>query len=199
MKAEEWRAIVVTTMVILCAIIIYPYAQGLVPKEPGDNFLGAGILNQEGLAQDYFPLGFNEKPGAIWNIYVSNQMGAVQYLSVRVKLTNSTGQSPDSVYCIPSEGIQLMEERVMVLDGEELLIPLNWTLANYTVYNNTARISSVIINNHSQNVTLVDSGGMFKMIFEIWVYNSVSGDFTFIWSSNNQNRCSWAQLSFDVT
>jgi hypothetical protein len=138
-----------------------------------------------------------------WHIYVYNHAGSAQYISVRVKLLNSTDTTPDENYSEKARSQHLYEFRRLVARNTSWDMPLNWTISNVStgLDDRYVMINGLDLNNHPIEGLDVTSlrGKDFRMIIELWKYDMEVKAFVFEgFPENDNNRGAWNQIWFNL-
>jgi hypothetical protein len=169
-------------------------------------------VGKNGTTSDYYPSNKDNNntnvllPGqkVSWNIYVYNHAGSAQYVSVRIKLLNSTDATPDENYYSPeAHSKDLYEFRRLLARNSSWIIPLNWTVSNVSTDLNHRYviIKGLDIDNHDVDGLNVASlqGKDFRMIIELWKYDMEDRAFVFQgFPENDNNRGAWNQIWFNL-
>ncbi len=168
------------------------------------SFLSINTLGGNMTMENYYPgetstvsVGDNVS----WYISVYNRMGEPEYLSVRVKLLNSTHESPDVAMNLPSPKHHIFEIKQLLMNNSTWTIPLSWTLTEVEKEGNHAVIRSLNMNGidiSDLNIRSAD-GNNFRMVIELWRYDRQLGDFSFAWSSDSDKSSVWNQIWFNVS
>ena len=138
-----------------------------------------------------------------WHIYVNNHAGSAEYVSVRIKLLNSTDATPDENYSGEARSQHLYEFRQLLARNSTWNIPLNWTISNVSadLDHGYVIIKGLYINNHrveGLNVTSLQ-GKEFRMIIELWKYDMEDKAFVFQgFPENDNNKGAWNQIWFNL-
>ena len=172
------------------------------PEEP---YFAGWILGSEGTAQHYFP---NDNPSIVlreevsWTLGVSNHMGSLQYVVLRVKLLNSTMTSPNATLGQPSPAPTIVEFARILLDNETWSIPFVWEILNYTYIPNDEglRITDLSINQNlfTGQFASTASGQNLRFVFEVWYYDTTNDDLAFAWQTQGVVQAVWTQIWFNV-
>lgn len=168
------------------------------------SFLGINTLGSNMAMENYYPgetSMVNVGDNISWYVNVYNRMGEPEYLSVRVKLLNSTHENPDAVRNIPSPEDHIFETKQLLMNNSTWTIPLSWTLTEIEKQENYAVIRSLTMNGMDVNDLNVRSadGNNFRMVIELWRYDRELGDFSFAWSSDADKSSVWNQIWFNVS
>ena len=138
-----------------------------------------------------------------WHIYVYNHAESAEYVSVRIKLLNSTDATPDENYSGGATGQDLYEFKRLLARNSSWDIPLDWTISNVStdLDHRHVTIKGLDVNNHhvgGLNVTS-QQGEEFRMVIELWKYNMEDTAFVFQgFPENDNNRGAWNQIWFNL-
>jgi len=136
-----------------------------------------------------------------WYVGVTNLMGNVQLVSIRVKLGNETISPPNDTQGLSSPAPLIAEFMRSIQDNKTWELPIVWRLLNVSSVEGSTRILELQINN--QSVLVQDSsardGYNFRLIFELWTWNVDSGALEFGWWTATEHRVVWLQLWFNAT
>ena len=67
------------------------------------------------------------------------------------------------------------------------------------VKNISHQIEEININDEPIAINIIaDQNMMYKIIFELWIYDDVQGSFLFGWDFQQERNCVWNQLWFNV-
>jgi hypothetical protein len=169
---------------------------------PKERFLSISTLGSNMMAEDYYPNGksiIDRGDSVNWYLNVYNRMGDVEYVSVRIKLLNSTDVTPNDSSNIPSPMNTIIEIKKTLTNNSTWTIPLNWSITEIDEVQNYNVIKSLDINGVGiDDINVKDSNGTFRMIVELWRYNTEKGTFSFAWSSGLDDRSAWNQIWFNV-
>ena len=181
------QALVVLGLVLLLIIAI-ALISAFWPKAE-QQFIELGLLGKDGTATEYYS---NDNPTITsgtqinWFIYTHNQMSGSQYITVKVKLLNSAMQAPNDNENEPSPYASIDEFPVFLHVNGTQLIPFSWSILDAVSQNDSIVINSLLINGQTVNVNpSVASTSSFCMVFELWVYNQSSQEYSFGWDSGN--------------
>jgi len=202
MSLDDWHL----TFILICTVLIVaafiPVVSAFLPRNE-EPFFALAVLGENGMAEHYYPdENSTIKVGTEvhWFIYIYNHMGKSQYVSIRVKILNSTIMTPNSTSCTPSEAPTTHEIRRILLENQTWSYPFNWILQNVTKFDNSTTINSLLINGERlQSNIRARNGYNFRLVFELWVYDPSSDDLVFGWKSGQEPSCAWNQIWFNVT
>lgn len=202
MSLDDWHFIFVSVCLVLIVTASVPVITAYLPKRE-EPFFELAVLGENGKVELYFPNNdTNVQTGEDihWNVYVYNHMGETKYVALRIKFLNSTMAAPNSTLCVPSQAPLLYEVQHILLNNETWLFPLNWTLTSVSQDREVVFIKSLDINGEvlSTNLEAIQ-GHNFRVVLELWVYDSVSDSFAFGWFSGQQLSCVWNEVWFNAT
>jgi hypothetical protein len=169
----------------------------------GEAFFALAVLGEEGMTDHYYPddnpeIEVGEK--VLWNLYLHNKMGDIQYVAVRVKLINSAMTAPNSSTCSSSSGSSFYEVRQVLQNDEIWVYPFSWFISEIENVSNQVEIIELSVNANSYEVQVeAGDGNIFRMIFELWVYDSETDVFEFGWNLGDESYCAWTQIWFNAT
>jgi len=170
---------------------------------PQERFLSISTLGSNMMTENYYPgdsstinVGDNVK----WYLNVYNRMGSAEYISLRVKLLNSTQTIPDDTLHVPSPENQIIEMKYMLMNNSTWVIPLTWTVTEVEEQQDYIVIKSLELNGiHVDQLNVRSLNGRdFRIIVELWRYDLETGNFAFAWSSGLEERSAWNQIWFNV-
>jgi hypothetical protein len=175
---------------------------------PSEKFFQFYVLGSDQSVGNYYPnnltrivIGENIR----WNLGLVNDMGSVQFVSIRVKVGNQTIDAPNDTMALPSPAPFITEFKHFMQNNETWQIPFDWQIANAaTTPDGHVRIQELTIDNqtYALNVPLTCSSMnscSFRLIFELWTWNVDSADFQFGWWNGNQQQIAWLQVWFSLT
>jgi len=150
-------------------------------------FFELGLLGSAKRAEQYYPNDdsvLNVGSQVNWHLYVHNHMGSYQNVIVRVKLLNSTMELPNDREHKPSPFSFFVEFPLSLSINETLLVPFSWSILEAISQNDSIIIKRLILNDQVFEVHVpASSDSFFRMVFELWVYDQASQEFTFAWGS----------------
>jgi hypothetical protein len=180
-------------------------------ERPDERFLSLSTLGKNDTKTDYYPSNNNNNnnttilPGqkVSWHIHAYNHAASAEYVSIRIKLLNSTDPMPDENYSAEPRSHYLLEFRRLLARDSSWIVPLNWAISNVSIDpdHKYVIIKGLDINNHHVNGLNVTSlqGKDFKMIIELWKYNMADKAFVFQGFPENDNKKgAWNQIWFNL-
>lgn len=201
-KSRDFKYVV--AFAIIATIISSGVALRTLNPPPGEQYFAMWVLGANGLAEHYYPndnLYFGIDEPLNWTIGVQNQMHAIEYVVVQVKLLNSSLTWPDNQTGTPSPVPPLLEFARVLTSNETWSIPFNWMLVAVTrsYSRETITIRSLSINQNQLNVTYVSAyPGRFRFVFELWFYDETSNQLVFSQPTNAGPRSVWTQIWFNA-
>ena len=184
---QEAKKPILSILVFLLSIIfIVAFLSNFWPKQE-KWFIELGLLGKDMTADAYFP---NENPTINigitndWFIFVHNHLGTPQYVNIKLKLLNSTMELPDDRKHEFSEATSFIEFSLMLSANEDAILPFSWSVINAEAENDSVIIERLLINQQQVDVDVSDSENFyFRIVFELWVQDPVSGEYQFGWDS----------------
>jgi len=195
----------VWVMVFIVLFIVFEtVAYVSTTPRPTEQFFQLYVLGANRLAADYYP---NDDPNirlgdaVPWYLGVSNFMGSVQLVALRVKLGNQTIQSPNDQNATASQAPVVMELQRVLQDNETWEFPFVWRILNATSTGGVTRILGLMVNNQTYPLVGVEArdGYDFRFIIELWTWSVDSNAFQFGWYAGPEQRVAWLQVWFNAT
>jgi hypothetical protein len=182
-KPKRVLSVVALTALMLTAIVLI---SNFWPKYEMQ-FMELGLLGKEKMASNYF----SEDKNIVslgdqinWYIYVHNHMGSSQIVIIKVKLLNSTMEVPNDRENEPSSSIPVAEFPLSLSNNETLMVPFSWKITEAVLQNASVSLRELNVNEQMIDVNVSDfSNSFFRIVFELWIQDQVSGDYKFGWSS----------------
>jgi len=173
-------------------------------RDSQESYLALTLLNSERKIGNY--LGddnvVKENEVQSWIVDVRNSMPKTEYVTVKIKLLNSTHLGPDDSANTPSPESELTQFKYAISPDSHWQMPLDWSITGLERQDHNLIIKKMIINDQAidhLNIQAVN-GEHFRFVIELWTYDSKIDDFTFDWSSSSEEQRSvWNQIWFDVT
>ena len=150
-------------------------------------FIELGLLGRDMMADAYFSnadstVDLGEQNS--WFIYIHNHMDSAQDVCVRVKILNSTMELPKDRKHQYSNATYLIEFPQKISMNETALIPFSWSISQSETISDSIIIKRLKINEHHFDVEISSSFvSSFRLVFELWVLDSDSGEYQFGWES----------------
>jgi uncharacterized membrane protein len=162
------------------------------------------LLGSDGLTENYFP---NNNPNLIsgepvnWTVGVYNHMAALEYVVVRVKLLNATQTGPNEQTGVGSPVAEIYEFARVLTSNETWAIPFTWAILNMSPIDGNVVITRLTINGTTitGNLAQAREGINFRLVFELWFYDTNTGNLVFSWSTPTSTYSVWTQLWFNAT
>jgi hypothetical protein len=201
-SAQDFRYLL--AFIVVATIVASGVAYGVLNPPPAEQFYAMYILGSNGLAENYYP---NNNPNLTvgepvnWTMGIYNHMGSLQYVVVRVKLLNSTLQSPNELSGTPSSVAPLLEFARVLVNNETWSIPFVWKLLGVSSSAGEVLITGISINQVvlRGNLGKAVSGINYRLVFELWFYDIATNDLVFSWHTQSTQHSVWTQIWFNVT
>lgn len=193
--------VIFITLLVLCEVVGYVTTM----SPPEEQFFQLYLLGANHTASDYYPQsGSKISRGQLvtWYLGVVDNMGDVQLVSVRVKLSNRTIATPGDEPNSESPAPVVTEFTRFLQNNETWELPFIWSISNVTLTNGLARILTVQINNETYQIpdwSASNGGYHFRLIFELWTWQTDSNGYEFGWTAGGEQHVAWLQVWFDMT
>ncbi|MGD0177516.1 MAG: hypothetical protein ABSA50_09870 [Candidatus Bathyarchaeia archaeon] len=186
-------------LLIVCELMVYV---GTTPR-PSEQFFQIYILGANHTATRYYPrndpdLGIDEP--VTWYLGVTDNMGTVQLVSLRIKISNMTIKPPDDKG-LESPAPTVTDFAKFLQNNETWEMPFVWSISNATLAGGSTRILNLEINNETYQISdwMATNGYNFRLIIELWTWQTDSNAWGFGWNSDGENRTAWLQVWFNMT
>jgi hypothetical protein len=202
MLTQSRRDLLVVFITLLIVFEMIAYV-ATTPR-PQEQFFQFYVLGANHLAADYYPSNNSDirlAEPVKWYIGVTDLMGNVQFVSIRVKLGNETISPPNDTEGLPSPAPLVTEFMRFIQNNEAWELPFVWQISNFSSINDSTRILELQINNQTFSVpdSWARSGHNFRLIFELWVWNVDTAGLEFGWYAGAEHRVAWLQIWFNAT
>ena len=201
-SSRNQRTLIVIFFTLLVVFEMIAYV-ATTPR-PHEQFFQLYVLGANRMASDYYPnnnaeIGVGEP--VTWYLGVSNFMGTVQLASIRVKASNQTIAPPDDQQGLESPAPVVTDFARYLQDNETWETPFIWRISNASLSNGHTRILMLQINNETYQIPdwSASNGHNFRLIFELWTWQTDSNGFEFGWTTNGEHRIAWLQVWFNMT
>jgi uncharacterized membrane protein len=188
------------TLLIICEMLAYV---ATTPR-PQEQFFQLYVLGANHMAADYYPNNNTDisigEP-VTWYLGVTDNMGSVQLVSVRVKMGNQTIKPPDDQNGTESPAPLVTEYMRVLQDNETWETPFVWTITDAVSTGNSTRLLTLEFDNETYKLQdSTASGGInFRLIFELWTLQVDTDTFQFGWIASGEHRVAWLQVWFNMT
>jgi len=191
---------VLITLLVVCEVIAYV---ATTPR-PQEKFFQLYVLGAKRMAADYYPNNDTDirlGESVHWYVGVTDNMGNVQLVVIRVKLGNQTIPSPNDTQATPSPAPLVTEFSRFIQNNETWEFPFVWQIVNAVPVDGSTRILELAINDETfelQGPSARD-GYNFRLIIELWTWDVESAAVQFGWQADGERRVAWLQLWFNAT
>ena len=194
----------IITLFLVLAIISEMGAYVALTPRPTQQFFQFYVLGKNGLARDYYPQNNPDlrlASNISWYLGVTNFMGNMQLVEIRLKLGNETTTPPNDTTDTPTSAPELLAFDRALIDNETWEFPFVWSITNDTTTAGTTRILTVQINNQTYQTSDWSAlkGYNFRLILELWVWQGDTNTFEFGWGNSAGRRTAWLQLWFNMS
>jgi hypothetical protein len=168
-----------------------------------DQYFQLYVLGASGSVGGYYPHNSTDLfigDTARWYVGVTNSMGLVQLVEVRIKLGNSTIAGPDIAGTNSSVAQQVDSSYRFLRENETWEFPLFWKVTNASINGNTTTITQLQMGNQTVGVDIsAVNASKFRMIIELWTLDASSDSFQYGWMAGPNHHAAWLQVWFNVT
>jgi hypothetical protein len=174
----------------------------LIPENQ-EIFFVMAILGPYQTADQYYPMndpniGLNTPLS--WHLYLHNRMNQTQSVRVKVKLLNSTLQSPNSSLGIPSPASTVIEITQLLTVNETRIYPFLWQITDIVYTEDSIILNELQINDsYIRANSISTNSNSFRLVFELWLFDEKSQQFEFNRTYLEKSLCVWNQIWFNVT
>jgi len=203
LKSTQNKRTLIAIFIVLIVIAETAAFVATTPR-PHEQFFQFYVLGSNGLAADYYPQNnpnLHVASPVSWYVGVTNFMGNVQLVEIRLKLGNETTIPPNDTTDTPASAPELVAFDRALMDNETWEFPFVWSITNATTTAGSIRILRIQINNETYQISnwSATDGYDFRLILELWAWQTNTDMFTFGWNSNGEYRTAWLQLWFNMT
>lgn len=183
-KLEDFKAVFVALGLVGVLLFSYPTLSLILHFPGGEKFSELWILGPTHSSENY---PFNIEANVSYLVYVgvANHMGSSCYYAIYLKFRNQTEPLPNSTAGNPSSLPILYEHRMLIQDGQNWELPLNFSFQNVSFYGDKCFIEALTVNNLTFRVdkpALWDAnnrGYYYQLFIELWIFNVDSKIFQF--------------------
>jgi|SRR5207237_5611949 len=174
-------------------------------SKPSQSFIGFGIYSQNGL-QGYLPnsnLTVSVRQTVNWTFAVTNRMNMAEFVMIHTIIGNSSTTPPNATTpsTPPNATALLGATEQFINDGETSRINFTWTIeSSYQIaqltYLNVSIDGQSAVSSAPVGTT---SGRNFRLIFELWTFDPVSGSFQYGYPGQTSQVGVWLQVWFNAS
>jgi len=201
-SSQNRRTLIVVfiTLLIICEMVAYV---ATTPR-PREQFFQLYILGANHMAADYYPnndTNIHLGEPVTWYLGVTDNMGTVQLVSIRVKIGNQTVKPPDDTQALESPAPIVTEFMRFIQNNETWETPFVWSISDAVSSGNSTRILTLQIHNETYQIQdcSASNGHNFRLIFELWTWQADTNAFEFGWTAGGEHRVAWLQVWFNMT
>jgi len=201
-KITEHRFTLFLILFISLTVIFSSATFYVMSGKPSQPFIGLGVSSPTGL-QRYIPSNLSVPVGQTlnWTIAVTNRMNKAEFVMIIVRVgTNSSTLTPNAT--APSTTFpEIGRTDQFVNDGETSGINFTWIIqSSYQ----TGGLTYLNISMNGQSAVSsapvgTVSGRDFRLIFELWTFDTASGSFQYGYPGLNSQVGVWLQVWFNAS
>jgi hypothetical protein len=175
-------AVVAILGLLICSTSIWGQS---LPKPSEERFSEMYLLNASNNSTSGLPNSLTAGKEYVVTLGVGNHMAEPQYYIVKIKFTNNSDSLPNILEKKPSNLSTLYNYNVFLNDGRNWEENLTFSFSNFTFYNSSMLIPSIVINDVAidvnKNLTLNNSTSrpFCEIIAELWIYNASNDSFSY--------------------
>ena len=184
LKLDDYRAIFIAAALIGILLLVSPTLSLVLHTSGGEEFSALWILGSEDMAENY-PLNIRTNEAYKVLVGVENHMGHSCYYAVYVKFRHKSEPLPDVGNGMPSSLPPLLKYHVFLSNGECWEKDVIFSFSGVSFEDNVCRCEYLKVNGSSSFVNKTvewnneSSGYYYNLFFELWRYDSASGDFQY--------------------
>jgi uncharacterized membrane protein len=170
--------------------------------KPSQSFIGFGLYSQRGL-QGYIPstnLTVPTNRAVNWTFAIANRMNKAEFILIVARIGNSTTPPPNATTTSTTMRELSRTERFMN-DGATSRINFTWTIVSR--YQAAGLVYLNVSINGESSLTSAPIGakpdGFFRLVFELWTFDPVSGSFQYGYPAQSSQVGSWLQVWFKTS
>jgi uncharacterized membrane protein len=202
LKLKEYYIFFIVIYIVLIIITLFPVILTYFPDR-NQNFVTMAILGDKGMAENYYPkndpnIEIHEEVN--WQLYISNKKKDTIFISIKIKISNSTVELPKSTSCIPNPATSIYEIQRIIEGNETWIKPITWKLEKFSITDNIIKLEGIKINDKVIDLNTVSKKGYnFRLIFELWLYDLKNNNFHFVSKDGDMEQCVWNQIWFNFS
>lgn len=189
------------TATIIALIIYSSFAYLALTNRPAEEFFELGLLNKDKIASEYFPKNNDtliKNTTIIWYLYSTSFFRIPQLIKIIVKLGNNETRIPDS-NGTPSNALELYSWYSFMNYNKTKYFLFEWKILDVKEINGRLYITLNLNNTTTMTPSLgIAKGEKFRMIFELYTYDTASNQFILGWNFQGERKVLWLQIWFSV-
>jgi hypothetical protein len=170
--------------------------------KPSQSFIGFAVYSQRGL-QGYLPnsnLAVPVGQALNWSFVVTNRMNRAEFVMIIARIGNSSTPTPNAT--TPTTTLpELGRMERFINNGATSRINFTWTIESRNQNSGLVYLNVSINRQSSLSSAPVGTkpGGFFRLIFELWTFDPVSGSFQYGYPAQTSQVGSWLQVWFKAS
>ncbi len=162
--------------------------------------MGFAVYSETGSLSGYVPgspLSVPLNQTVHWRLQVTNMMGTVQFARVIVRLGNLSTTTPTVNESGDAPVLGVLEK--FVATGGTESMNFNWTILK-TIKSGQRESVRLSVNGGTPITPPVigENGQDFRLVFELWTYDTGSGSFQYGWRGSSSRVGTWLQVWFNA-
>ena len=202
-KIGEYKSYIILGSILAILIVSISYISSIWPRSQ-EKFFELGLLNKNMKAENFFasnasvrnerdPYLFDENVISIndpikWNIFLGNHMGSNQLVKIKVKFISSdpVEPMPDDRNHEPSAIATSFEIPVYLKADQTVLVPFVWSVSKVSYKFEYDELKRLTINDKPIPLYVRSYDSRFRIVFELWVWDSSKNDFVYGWNTGKE-------------
>ncbi len=184
LNLENHKIFYITITAILALLIASPALQHFFVYPQSEFFTEMWLLGPDKKAENY-PYNITQNVNNQVYLGLSNHLKHCGYYLVEVKAHNQTTPGPDTFAGTASNLPTLYSMNLFVADDQTLQVPVNFSFDysksgdNISFKSLTLNGDKISLNGYSTSWNSTNTDFYFKLVFELWLYNSTLGTFQY--------------------
>lgn len=180
MDIERYKVTFIVVTAIITLLVASPALQRILVYPQTEFFTELWLLGPNHKAENY-PYNITNNGENMVYLGISNHLGYCGYYVLQIKLRNQTQLGPDSFNKTASPQPSLYNISLFVADNQtletQITFKFNYNTVESIVYFNSLTVNGVQLNLNGYETSWNSTNNDYycKIIFELWLYNSVGG------------------------
>jgi hypothetical protein len=158
-----------------------------------EGYLELGLLGDDEKAYHYFDTNSSvvvNGSSLNWKIYLGNHYDLDKKVLIRIKIQNSSTSLPNDHIHTPSPIDSIVDIPLTLTASKSMITPIKWSIINIEKKNGFQTLEGLSINGKTYNVNILSKDARYVIIFELWVYNSTTNQYSFTWNTDSTGSAS---------
>lgn len=195
----EKRIVVFVILFASFSLALSSLAYYLQARPASEEFIAWGIYSSSGSLSGYFSgPGANVTVGEIlsWHFAITNNMGTIQFIRVVYRVANASFVPPNAT--IQAAAPEVGNESIFIPRSQTAFLNLTWSVSSSRLSAGLRFLNMTINGTHVSPQVGAAGGQRFRFFFELWTYDSESGQFLYGYKGQNSRIGEPLQVWFNV-